>query len=212
VGGRRGGEFAVECVGQQLDVVAHGIQVLLFPEDSGRMEGSKDSEAVHKTEDICLALVVEAMAEGHGLAEQVLGDGGVCVGTEAEEVHDVVGVAGGDGLEVVVSVPPTGVVMALLGLLVVAKGWTTGGVGEVNGVRQDVGVVEVDVGEQVARGSGEATVRCVLFDIGVHAHHNEWCETRAGVRLLEEACRYPGVLGCCMEVAAFAGWVRGKLR
>jgi len=128
-------------------MVAHGIQVLLFTEDSGRMEGSEDSEAVHKTEDICLALVVEAMTEGHGFAEQVLGDGGVGVGTEAEEVHDVVGVVGGDGLEVVVCVPPTGIVVALLGLLVVAKGWATGGVGEVDGVRQDVGVVEVDVGE-----------------------------------------------------------------
>lgn len=111
------------------------------------MEGSEDSEAVHKTEDICLALIVEAMTEGHGLAEQVLRDGGVSVGTEAEEVHDVVGVAGGDGLEVVVGVTPTGIVVALLGLLVVAQRRAAGCVREVDGVRQDVGVVEVDVGE-----------------------------------------------------------------
>jgi len=128
-------------------MIAHRVQVLLFTEDGSRMEGSKDSEAVHKTEDICLALIVEAVTEGHGLAEQVLRDGGVCVGTKAEKVHDVVRVEGGDGLEVVVCVPPTGIVVALLGLLVVAQRGATGCIREVNRVRQDVGVVEVDVGE-----------------------------------------------------------------
>jgi len=128
-------------------MIAHRVQVLLFTEDSGRMEGSKDSEAVHKTEDICLALVVEAVTESHGFAEQVLRDGGICVSTEAEEVHDVVRVSGGDSLEVVVGVSPTGIVVALLGLLVVAQRRAAGSVREVDGVRQDVGVVEVDVGE-----------------------------------------------------------------
>ena len=98
------------------------------------MKGSEDPIPVNKSQDVCLTLVVEAMAERHGFAEQVFRDRAVGVGTETQQVHDVVGMSVANGNEVVMEIRPTGIVVALLGLLVVAKRRTTSSVRQVDGM------------------------------------------------------------------------------
>lgn len=180
------------------------MQVLLFSKDGGWVEGSVDSQAVNWTEGIWLALVVEAMTEGHTLSEVVPGDRVVCVGTEAQDIRNVGGMKCKDCEDVVLGVLPAGVVVSAFGLLVVAEGRAACCVGEVDGMAEESVVVEVDGCEELAGGSGEALVEGVFTDAGVHADHDERWLGRRESRRCQRACRDSRVLGSLMQFATLA--------